>query len=106
MLLSVSLAGWLVQREFDERVSEEHGQQQPAASDSKGLQSKILHAPSVDVRPRAAEPCPYCTAPTVQYSPYCTVGQYSTAGRAAVNAVDSRAQRTLRGERGQRAQSG
>ena len=54
-----SLAGWLVQREFDERVSEEHGQQQPAASDSKGLQSKILHAPSVDVHPRPAEPCPW-----------------------------------------------
>ena len=103
MLLSVSLAGWLVQREFDERVSEEHGQQQPAASDSKGLQSKILHAPSVDVHPRPAEPCPWRLCTAVQPLP---AQQYSTAGRAAVNAVDSRAQRMLRGERGQRAQSG
>ena len=69
MFLSVSLAGWLVQREFAERVSEEHGQQQPAASDPKGLQSKMLHAPSVDVHPRSAEPCPWRLC-AQQYSSY------------------------------------
>ena len=68
MFLSVSLAGWLVQREFAERVSEEHGQQQPAASDPKGLQSKMLHAPAVDVHPRSTEPCPWRLCTAVQYS--------------------------------------
>ena len=97
MFLSVSLAGWLVQREFAERVSEEHGQQQPAASDPKGLQSKMLHAPAVDVHPRSAELCTRRLCTAVQPLP---AQQYSTAGRAAVNAVESRAQRTLRGERG------
>ena len=76
MFLSVSLAGWLVQREFAERVSEEHGQQQPAASDSKGLQSKMLHAPSVDVHPRSAEPCTLAAVHS-STAPTCTAVQYS-----------------------------